>query len=69
VHEDDARVDIRAADFCSSLALPILFMPLSFLLLLAALAANNNQKASGVKRVGNASLLLELLSPSISFLF
>jgi len=47
-----------------SLALPTLFTPLAFWLLLAALAvknftasaANNNQKASGLKRVGNARL-------------
>jgi len=35
-----------------SMALPTLFMPLAF----TASAANNNQKASGVKRVGNARL-------------
>jgi len=41
--------------------LPILFTSLDFLLLLAALAvknaANNNQKASDVKRIGNARLI------------
>jgi len=44
-----------------SLALPTLFTPLAFLIILAALAANNNQKASGVKRVGNARLINDVI--------
>jgi len=36
--------------------LPTLFTPLAFLIITSA--ANNNQKASGVKRVGNARLAL-----------